>query len=166
MFPSTPLVKLGTKHFQTVDQFLKRSANNDKSQKLTADFYLDPTWHFEVWFDPRSHWVGSSDGVRGRHIRPRRKSILEYLQEEFLPPSQQISFKSPDKSPNNKRYQQKTTNLPTIKLSQTSIKSPILPFCLLLLWSDSSIAEMQRAWIMHFWDPSQWDKMCFIKERP
>ena len=29
------------------------------------------------------------------------------------------------KSPNNKRYQQKTTNLPTIKLSQTKIKEKL-----------------------------------------
>ena len=45
---------------------------------------------------------------------------------------------------------------------------PIVPLCLLLLCkkrSDSSIAEALRAWKRHFWDPSQWDQMCFEYQR-
>ena len=76
------------------------------------------------------HLTVSGDVTFGRGV----SQFLNICRKIFLPALQQISFKSPDKSPNNKRYQQKTTNLPTIKLSQTSIKSPILPFCLLLLW--------------------------------
>ena len=37
--------------------------------------------------------------------------------------------------------------------------------CSVTKCSDSSIAEALRTWKMHFWDPSQWDKMCFEYHR-
>ena len=44
------------------------------------------------------------------------------------------------------------------------LESPILPFvccCSVTKLSNSGIAGALRTWKMHFWGPSQWDKMCF-----
>ena len=43
--------------------------------------------------------------------------------------------------------------------------SPLLPPLLCQKRSDSGIAEALKALKMHFWDPSQWDKMCFEYHR-
>ena len=37
--------------------------------------------------------------------------------------------------------------------------------CSVTNWSDSGIAGSLRTWEMHFWDPSQCDKMCFEYQR-
>ena len=43
--------------------------------------------------------------------------------------------------------------------------SPYCRCCSVTKRSDSGIAEALKALKMHFWDPSQWDKMCFEYHR-
>ena len=47
-------------------------------------------------------------------------------------------------------------------------KSPFLLTtccCSVTNWSDSGNAEALRTWTMHYWDPSQWDKLCIEYQR-
>ena len=98
-----------------------RQASYFPQQMGYSFVFWDTLWAcLLIW--PRE--VGGALNLRPCQFKSKKRFLLSWLRRLSLTTKNatiKSTKKKTDKSPNNIRYQQKTTNLPTIKLSQTVV---------------------------------------------